>query len=228
MRVSAFSIALFAALGHKQENITVLPLFHTYELPYAEHHYNVPRLLAYGRWANNKQHAELVKFCAEKSISLRCFGDKDQLNEFRENYKQATKYAKGIPNICISGKIHAKEEFEQQFKHNNIYINPSKHEGFSMPTIEAMAHSMPVLLRKGTAMDELITHGKEGYLFSDLKEIPLLIDMIMKNYNTYAKAAYERSKDFTYEKYKERYLKALSYASEGLAVLEVYHPKEKI
>ena len=106
----------------------------------------------------------------------------------------------------MSGKV---EDFETELTNANIYICNSYHEGFNMPTIEAMAHSMPVLLRRGTAMDELITNGKEGYLYSDITEVPELVEKIMQNYTSISFKAWKKSQKYTTERFKERYLEIL-------------------
>ena len=79
-----------------------------------------------------------------------------------------------------------------------------------MPLIEAEAHSLPVLARRGTAMDELVKDGYNGFLFSDISEVPGLIAKIMKNYKQMSYNAWQHSQNFTYEKFKERYLRILS------------------
>ena len=79
-----------------------------------------------------------------------------------------------------------------------------------MPIIEAEAHSIPVLARKGTAMDELVKDGYNGFLFSDINEVPELISKIMKDYKRFSYNAWKHSQNFTYEKFKERYLRILS------------------
>ncbi|MHB1830727.1 MAG: glycosyltransferase [Candidatus Micrarchaeaceae archaeon] len=210
--ISQFSKRNLIKLGYKANNISVLPLFHRYDLQYIKHQNSIPMLLAYGRYAVNKQIPELVEFCQKNKIKFTHFGDNTTTNEFRNNYKRAECMVSNLldKHVYLSGKILDSEKFEQQFIDNNIYINPSLHEGFSMPAIEAMAHSLPVLLRRGSAMDELIENGREGYLFSKLDEIPELAQRILSNYGKFSKAAYKRSNNYTYEKYKERYIKILN------------------
>ena len=84
------------------------------------------------------------------------------------------------------------------------------HEGFNMPLIEAEAHSLPVLARRSTAMDDLVKDGYNGYLFSDINEVPELISKIMKDYDSFSRNAWQHSQNFTYEKFKQNYLRILS------------------
>ena len=71
---------------------------------------------------------------------------------------------------------------------------------------EAEAHSIPILARRGTAMDELVKDGYNGFLFSDINEVPDLIGKIIKDYKRFSFNAWKHSQNFTYERFKERYL----------------------
>ncbi len=202
-------------LGFRPEAIHILPLFHKYNLPYVENSHTglrlteppvaEPRLVAWGRYALNKGIPELVRWANEAKINIRIFGDNYQLKEFSDQYKEALKA--NIDNYAtLSGKV---PDFEAELANANIYISNSRHEGFGMPIVEAEAHSMPVLARRGTAMDELVKDGYNGYLFDSVDELPELIDKIMQNYKEMSYNAWLHSQNFTYEKFKERYLKIL-------------------
>ena len=198
-------------LGFKEQSIHILPLFHRYKLPFAnkfpfaKYYTAHPKLIAWGRYALNKGIPELVSMANENKIKLRVFGDNSQLREFSEQYKEALK-ANADGYATLSGKI---PDFEAELNQANIYINNSRHEGFGMPIIEAEAHSLPVLARRGTAMDELVKDGYNGYLFSDIDEVPELISRIMKDYKRFSFNAWQHSQNFTYERFKERYLKII-------------------
>jgi Glycosyltransferase len=161
--------------------------------------------VAWGRYSLNKGIPELVSKANEYKLKLRVFGDNNQLREFSDQYKiSCINNTKGY--ATLSGKV---QNFEAELNQANIYINNSSHEGFSLPIIEAEAHSLPVLARRGTAMDELVKDGYNGYLFSNTNEIPELIEKIMKNYESFSYNAWKHSQNFTYEKFKSRYLKVL-------------------
>ncbi len=55
---------------------------------------------------------------------------------------------------------------------------------------------MPVLARRGTAMDELVRDGYNGYLFSSVDELPGLIGKIMQSYKEMSQNTSKA--DFTY------------------------------
>ena len=116
------------------------------------------------------------------------------------------------PNT-LSGKV---PDFEAELNQANIYISNSYHEGFNLPLIEAEAHSLPVLARSGTAMDELVKDGYNGYLFNDINEVPELVDKIMKNYKQMSYNAWKHSQNYTYERFKQNYLKILKEYKRGI------------
>jgi 1,2-diacylglycerol 3-alpha-glucosyltransferase len=78
-----------------------------------------------------------------------------------------------------------------------------------MPLIEAEAHSIPVLARRGSAMDELIIEGYNGYLFDNINEISTLFEKIKNDYNNFSYNAYMHSKNYTNSKYKQKYFEIL-------------------
>ncbi|MEM3245871.1 MAG: glycosyltransferase [Candidatus Micrarchaeaceae archaeon] len=202
---SAFTKRNLIALGFPESSIRILPLFHKYNLPYAQHSHAEAKLIAWGRYAKNKAIPELVEASNSYKLHLRMFGDNSQVKEFKEQYSEAVnKNGKGYAEL--SGKI---PDFEAELGKANIYICNSYHEGFNMPLIEAEAHSLPVLARRGTAMDELVKDGYNGYLFGSISEVPALADKIMHNYAAMSRNAWQHSRGYTLEKYKERYLRIL-------------------
>ena len=203
---SEFIKQSLADLGFKEQSIHILPLFHKYNLPYIGCQVGTPKLVAWGRYALNKGIPELVSMSNENKIKLRVFGDNNQLREFSDQYKEALK-ANTNGYAVLSGKV---PDFESELNQANIYISNSYHEGFGMPLIEAEAHSLPVLARRGTAMDELVTDGYNGFLFSDISEVPELVSKIMKDYDNFSYNAWKHSQNFTYEKFKQNYLRILS------------------
>lgn len=189
-------------LGFKKTRIHILPLFHKYHLPYQSRQAKKPKLIAWGRYALNKAVPELVKECNEHKLQIRIFGDNIQTNEFAAQYKEALN-ANAEGYATLSGKV---DDFDAELSDANIYISNSYHEGFCMPLIEAEAHSIPVLARRGTAMDELVEDGYNGYLFSNVKEIPALVQKILANYSEMSHNAWKHSQNYTYEKFKAKYL----------------------
>ena len=193
------------SMGFRNNSIHVLPLFHTCPLPFSYSPQAKPKLIAWGRYARNKAIPELVQFANAYKQPVRIFGDNFQLKEFAEEFKEAN--AMNTSNFAkLSGKV---PDFEHELSKANIYICNSYHEGFNMPLIEAEAHSLPVLARRGTAMDELVKDGWNGYLFGSVDELPGLIGKIMADYKRMARNAWQHSQGYTSVKYKEGYLRII-------------------
>ena len=192
-------------LGFKESSIHIIPAYHKYNLPYIGRQVGTPHLIAWGRYAKNKAVPELTKMASEANLNFTYFGDNYTLKEHKTEYEKAKEYLSN--KISLQGQI---DDFEGELSKANIYICNSYFEGFNMPLIEAEAHSLPVLARRGTAMDELIKDGYNGFLFSDISEVPELVSKIMKDYDNFSYNAWKHTQNFTYEKFKQNYLRMLS------------------
>ena len=49
----------------------------------------------------------------------------------------------------------------------DLFVQPSRNEGFALTVAEAMAARVPVLVSSGQGPEEVIEHGKCGYIFSN-------------------------------------------------------------
>ena len=192
--------------GYPESKIHILPLFHTYsiKLNKIKRSTHKPILLSYGRYAINKRIPEIAEMCSKAKIGLITFGDNTKTVEFVEEYTKANKFASN--EIKLFGKMDKREDF---YSLTNIYICNSENEGFCMPVVESMAWGMPQLVRRGTAAEELITNGKDGFLYSNINEVPKLIKKIMKDYNYFSYNAWKHSQNYNYKKFKQNYLKIL-------------------
>lgn len=215
---SQFNIDTLTKLNVNYAEIYKLPLYQNYSLPYINKQPAEPKLIAWGRYAKNKAVPELAKMVSESKLAFTYFGDNYTLKEHKEEYMNAKRYA--TDKIRLLGQIG---NFEDTLSKANIYICNSYFEGFNLPICEAEAHSIPVLARRGTAMDELVKDGYNGYLFSDINEVPDLIDKIMKDYKSFSYNAWQHSQNFTYERFKKRYLSILSKVSKGKEVRKCYY-----
>jgi glycosyltransferase involved in cell wall biosynthesis len=187
-----------------EKDISLLPLFHTYNLPYIKHSPAKLSLLTWGRYAVNKGIPEISEMCAENSIPLTTFGESERYEEFREEYQKAKHYAQGSDSIKILPKLKDTDK-DAMLLQSFIYISNSRNEGFGMPLVEAYAHSMPAIVRRGTAQDELMIEGKTGYLYDDIAEVPHLLKKVKGDYSRMSRAAWELSRNYTREKYAKRY-----------------------
>lgn len=74
--------------------------------------------------------------------------------------------------LCLNGKIsHIAGNFSDEFIRFlfnicDVYVAPSRHEGFGLPHIQAMACQKPVITCKGTAAEETSSDKITGYVVS--------------------------------------------------------------
>ena len=204
---SNFNLNSLRHYGIDPEKYEIIPAPHPFNLPYIEHDSKEPHLLVYSRYGRNKAHPEVAEFAAEHKYKLTMFGDNSTTLEYKEEYQKAKLLAP--KDARVLGK-QDNETMEYLFRRANIYLSNSYHEGQGYPIIESYAHSLPVIVRNGTAMSEFVKEGETGFTFSDINEVPDLIGKIMKDYKRFSYNAWKHSQNFTYEKFKERYLRILS------------------
>ena len=53
----------------------------------------------------------------------------------------------------------------ESYKHHDIFIFPSLHDGFGLVLLEAMAAGIPVAATEQSGAPDIIEHGREGFLF---------------------------------------------------------------
>lgn len=203
---SRFNKETLDKLGVNYSSVDILPLYHKYTLEYQLHDASVPKLLGYGRYSRNKGIPELANLCHESNIEFTYFGDKDSLSEHAIQYRYAKAYESW--KIRLYGKV---KDINPFFTASNIYVCNSAFEGFNFGAVESMAHSLPVLLRSGTAMDEFFEKASEsgleiGYSFDNVNEIPALADKIISNYAKLSQDAWKFSQNYTYDKYANHYI----------------------
>jgi glycosyltransferase involved in cell wall biosynthesis len=202
---SKFNRDTLTRLGFEEENIRLLPAFHRVKDGYKQHDTKEPHLLTWGRYSNNKAVPQLAKLCSEAGLKLTAFGDNYTTMEYSNNYKKCKRY-ENPDHIRFFGKLPTIDRF---FDEANIVITNSFHEGWCTPLSEGMARSMPILVRRGTGSEEQVVEGKNGYLFDNVDEIPQLAQKIMNSYSTMAYHAWQEAQRYTYDKYKEGYLRIL-------------------
>ena len=203
---SQFSLNSLRHYGIEPQKYAIIPYSHQYNLPYIEHSAQRPHLLAYSRYAPHKGYPEIVQLAKENKYALTTFGDNFTTTQYAKEYNKCKELASSEMRIL---GLQAEDAMEYIFNQANIYISNSRHEGLGYPIIEAYAHSLPVIVRGGTAMPELVIEGKTGFVFDDINEVPALIEKIMQNYKEMSYNAWKHSQNFTYEKFKERYLNVL-------------------
>jgi len=66
--------------------------------------------------------------------------------------------------FILRGFIENMQAFYQKL---DLYITTSKHEGFPMSVLEAMANGLPIIAANTGGMKEIVNDGLHGYLVDD-------------------------------------------------------------
>lgn len=66
-------------------------------------------------------------------------------------------------NMHDLGRLN-QQQVIQQMQQADAFLFPSRSEGFGLVAAEAMACGLPVIAMSGTAVDEIVLHGRNGYL----------------------------------------------------------------
>ncbi|MFA0049345.1 glycosyltransferase [Vibrio sp. 10N.261.51.F11] len=104
-------------------------------------------------------------------------------------------------NIVFSGYI-TDEQLVQLYNHAYLFVFPSKHEGFGLPVLEAMACGIPTICSNSTSLPEVM--GDDAAMF-DPNSVDSLYPMLERaltdqNYRSWLKAhAEKRTKLFSWD-----------------------------
>lgn len=73
----------------------------------------------------------------------------------------------------------------EELKDSDIFIFPSKYEGFPLALVEAMSVGLPVIgLQSCSGVNELIKHKKSGYLSENEEDLSIYLEKLMINNET--------------------------------------------
>lgn len=106
------------------------------------------------------------------------FGDNvRQLYDFTNKMKKKANEKK--LNVLFLGRS---DKVDKYLRASNIFVLPSKYEGFPNTIVEAMATGLPVVITEmhGVARD-FISSGKEGFIVSNSKELANKIIGLLEN-----------------------------------------------
>ncbi|OEF96483.1 glycosyltransferase family 4 protein [Desulfuribacillus alkaliarsenatis] len=92
-----------------------------------------------------------------------------------EEYERVTILTRENPHIRYFKSIHQKELIEI-IRISDILINSSESEGQSIAIIEAFYQRTPVIASRCPGNEQMIEHGKNGYLFNAEEEFNTAVD----------------------------------------------------
>lgn len=102
-----------------------------------------------------------------------------ELNENFELYytggEAAEKDKDTMPkNMQDLGRLNQQQVISEMQK-ADVFLFPSRSEGLPLVVIEALACGLPVIALKGTAVDEIITHGVNGFIAPNVEDMIRLL-----------------------------------------------------
>ena len=92
-----------------------------------------------------------------------------------------TMYEKQHSNIKFLG---FQQNIPQQLSMFDVFLFTSKNEGFGQVLIESMAAKVPIITNNFAAANEIIEHGKTGYIYKDVDNAVVLIQQILTTYES--------------------------------------------
>lgn len=78
-----------------------------------------------------------------------------------EHYKEIAKMAGVLDNVCFLGPV---KNMDSIYRSHSIFVLPSRSEGMSNATLEAMSYGMACVVSDVSGSSDLIENGKEGLI----------------------------------------------------------------
>ena len=103
-----------------------------------------------------------------------------------------------------------REALLREMSEADVFVFPSLFEGFALVILEAMAAGLPVITTPNTAGPDLIEDGKEGLIVpaGDVKALQTAMESLLNDperAQAMGRAAHEKAKEYTWERYGERW-----------------------
>ncbi|MEA1926828.1 MAG: glycosyltransferase family 4 protein [Candidatus Auribacterota bacterium] len=129
-------------------------------------------------------------------------GISDELNPVLERYKGYYTDYGHVPHF----------ELYKIYSQGSVYVHPSIHEGLAAVQAEAMACGLPLICSTNTGGEDLIRDGVEGSVLP-IRDVEALKEKILYLYEheeerkAMGRAARERTRIFTWDRYGEKLIK---------------------
>ncbi|MGD9276223.1 MAG: glycosyltransferase family 4 protein [Candidatus Pacearchaeota archaeon] len=203
--ITKWEIPYLLSLGCKKEKIVYIPNGIPKEF-FIEKKQETEKkqILFMGRISKIKNLETLISslnLIKDKKINLKIIGPAEK-NYLRELKLLIKKFNLG-KKIDILDKPYDKEEQINELDSSLIYVLPSISEAMPQTLIEAMARKKIVISSDNPGTKEIITNGKNGYLFKigDEKDLTKKIDLAFsKNQNLIKRDAEKSVEKFKWEK----------------------------
>lgn len=97
-----------------------------------------------------------------EDVKLRLVGDVEWDEEYGEKIKKMIgEMEKG--KVEVLGRVD-KNRLKKEYRRADVFLLPSKYEGYGISMIEALGHHIPVIATARGGPKEIIEDGKEGFL----------------------------------------------------------------
>lgn len=112
------------------------------------------------------------------------------------------------PRITATGSVPF-VQLNEQYGRSSVFVLPSVSEGSALVTYGAMAAGLPVIVSENTGAGELVREEVEGFIVP-IRSVEALKESLLRLYENpgsrreMGRAARERVKQFSWEKYGER------------------------
>ncbi len=175
-----------------------------------EYRLKKPYILYVGNAYPHKNLEVLVKVAKEMDdVKFVLVGKEDY---FYKRLKQLV-WATDVEDKFVFPGFVADDHLPVLFKEAEIYIFPSKYEGFGLPPLEAMLYGAPVLAAKASCLPEILGDGALYFDPDDvcgiIKQIKVLLnspqereDLVVKGKNQLAKYSWQKMAKETLDIYK--------------------------
>ena len=105
-----------------------------------------------------------------------------------------------------------KEMLLSAYASAEIFVLPSRHEGFGLVALEAMAAGKAIIISDRVRVSEIIKDGKDGFIvtFGDIETLTLRIEELLagdKKRIKMGEYAKEKAKEYTWNRIAEKYLR---------------------
>ncbi len=193
---------LFPKLGLKYRILGVLyPTFFMKPLLSAGN-----KILLFGRINRQKNIDNAMKIAKKINGEIIVAGavnsddDKKYLTELEKNAPSNVKF---ITNPTDSEK-------EKIFMNSNIYIHTAENEHFGITLLEAMSHGIvPIVPKSGGPWLDIINEGEFGFGYTDIHEVPGLVDIASRQVHSYRLGIMLSVEKFSPENYKKNLLEII-------------------
>jgi glycosyltransferase involved in cell wall biosynthesis len=112
------------------------------------------------------------------NFKLFILGDGDSI--YKKHLTDLVTTLKIQKNIEFVGKVSELEKFSY-LKQSHLFIHPSYKEGFGLTVLESNLVGTPALVRSGSSLEELVTHGKNGFVFQSDDQLAPLVTTFFKD-----------------------------------------------